>query len=292
MHVIVEHSKHSSSSSPTDRAVCVVRFTAQTAEPDPHAVSGDDWHSFRVTVPAEIPGPRTAVIRTACTCLDGQQHRAQSQVVKTVCQTAMIVCDYKTISETGDHVNFRATLRMTLSTEDEIKLWLKSHTVTWRVDRTDPGKGQKVIFKVDFRCQHKTRPRGIEKVPGRSKNTNCPAKMTVTLLPTLKSTDPHMPTFPTIVTICSDHNHNIYVADALRHRKVGDKTKGTKLFEAGHSPNSALDVLKYDLQVEHGDDYVFATADRAIRTDCSVLSSTATDFTISYSVRSMEVLKE
>ncbi|KAK0146149.1 hypothetical protein N1851_014549 [Merluccius polli] len=78
------------------------------------------------------------------------------------------VCDYKTISETGDHVNFRATLWMALSTEDEIKLWLKSHTVTWRVDRTDPGKGQKVLFKVDFRCQHKKRPRGIEKVPGRS----------------------------------------------------------------------------------------------------------------------------
>ncbi len=37
---------------------------------------------------------------------------------------------------------------MVLSTVDEIKLWLKSHAVTWRVDRTDPGKGQKVLFKV------------------------------------------------------------------------------------------------------------------------------------------------
>ncbi|XP_076021148.1 uncharacterized protein LOC143012005 [Genypterus blacodes] len=143
------------------------------------------------------------------------------------------VCNYKTISDPGDHVNFRATLRMALSTEEEIKLWLKSHTVTWRVDRTDPGKGQKVIFKVDFRCQHKTRPRVIEKVSDRSKNTNCPAKMTVTLLHTQvsrgrqsRSTDPHLPTFPTIVTICSDHNHNFHVTDALRPRDMGDKTKG------------------------------------------------------------------
>ncbi|KAK0131669.1 hypothetical protein N1851_014550 [Merluccius polli] len=83
--------------------------------------------------------------------------------------------------------------------------------------------------------------------------------MTVTLLRTQVSRGRQ-------ITICNDHNHNIYVADAVRHRDVGDKTKGklTKLFEAGHSPSSALDVLKYDLQVEHGDDYVFATADRAL----------------------------
>ncbi|XP_078123837.1 uncharacterized protein LOC144528856 [Sander vitreus] len=80
--------------------------------------------------------------------------------------------------------------------------------------------------------------------------------MTVTLLRTQVSRgrqslskDPHVPTFPTIVSICSDHNHNIYVADAPSHRDVGEDTKAklNKLFEAGHCPSSALDVLKYDL---------------------------------------------
>ena len=60
------------------------------------------------------------------------------------------VCNYKKLSETHDHVNFRATLRMALSTVDEIKLWLKSHKVAWMVDWTIPGKGWKVIFKL--RC--------------------------------------------------------------------------------------------------------------------------------------------
>lgn len=36
-----------------------------------------------------------------------------------------------TISETHNHMNFRAIVQVTLSTEDEIKLWLKSYTVTW-----------------------------------------------------------------------------------------------------------------------------------------------------------------
>lgn len=141
------------------------------------------------------------------------------------------VCHYKAISEAEDHLNFSATLRMALSTEEDIKQWVNAHAVTWRVDRTDPGKRQKVLFKVDFRCQHKTRPRGVDKVPGRSKNTDCPAKMTVTLLRTLMSrgrqslsTDPHVPTFPTIATICSDHNHSLCVADAQRPRAVGHQT--------------------------------------------------------------------
>ncbi|KAJ8286453.1 hypothetical protein GJAV_G00039410 [Gymnothorax javanicus] len=164
------------------------------------------------------------------------------------------VCEFKNISETNDHVNFRATLRMALSTVEEIKLWLKSHTVTWRVDRTIPRKGQKVLYKVVFRCQHKTRPRGIESVPGRSKNINCSAKMTVTLVRSCftrqsLSRDPHVPTFPTMVTICNDHNHSIYEADALRHSDVGYETeeKLSKLYDAGHSPGSALHVFKYHL---------------------------------------------
>ncbi|XP_076019209.1 uncharacterized protein LOC143010652 isoform X2 [Genypterus blacodes] len=126
------------------------------------------------------------------------------------------VCNYKTISESADHVNFRAAFRMALSTEDEIKLWLRLHRVTWRVDRTHPRKGQKVLFKVEFRCQHNTRPRGSEKAPSRSKNTNCPAKMTVTLLRTQVSRGRQS----------LHHNHNMDVADALRCRDMGDKTRG------------------------------------------------------------------
>ncbi len=44
------------------------------------------------------------------------------------------------------------------------------------------------------------------------------------------------------------------VAEALRHKKVGVKAIETltQLFEIGHSPTSALAVLKSDLLAEHG----------------------------------------
>ncbi|XP_029902243.1 uncharacterized protein LOC115355529 [Myripristis murdjan] len=181
------------------------------------------------------------------------------------------VCEYSGVGDVGDHHSYTATLRMALLQEDQVKLWLKAHSVTWRVDRTVPGKGQKVLFKVEYRCQHNTRPRRQSQGP--TKNTDCPAKMNITVLRThvsrgrqSRSTDPHLPDFPTVVWIRSEHNHNISTAAALRHRDVGDaaRAKLRRLFEAGHSPSSALDALKCDLQLEYGDDYVFASADRAL----------------------------
>ncbi|XP_077356422.1 uncharacterized protein LOC144003752 [Festucalex cinctus] len=160
------------------------------------------------------------------------------------------VCDFDLIRETDDHVDFKATFRMVLSSKDEIQLWLKLHAVGWRVDRTYATKGKKVIFKVDYRCQHKTRPRGPVKVPGQSKNTDCPAKMSVTLLRTQVSrgrqslsADSHLPIFPTMVNICNDHNHNIEVPESF--------------FEA---PCSALDVMEYNFEEDPGADYVVAAA--------------------------------
>ncbi|KAJ8366669.1 hypothetical protein AAFF_G00345510 [Aldrovandia affinis] len=41
----------------------------------------------------------------------------------------------------------------------------------------------------------------------------------------------------------------------------------TRLFEIGHSPTSALAVLKNDLQAEYGEKYIYASADRAICPD-------------------------
>ncbi|XP_077400822.1 uncharacterized protein LOC144035186 isoform X2 [Vanacampus margaritifer] len=150
---------------------------------------------------------------------------------------------------------------MVLSSKDEIQLWLKLHTVGWRVDRTYATKGQKVIFKVDYRCQHKTRPRGPVKMLGQSKNTDCPAKMSVTLLRTQVSrgrqslsADSHLPIFPTMVSICNDHNHNIQVPESL--------------FEA---PCSPLDVVEYHFEEDHGADCVVGAAAAANGAFCPTL---------------------
>ncbi|XP_056135413.1 inactive serine/threonine-protein kinase VRK3 [Lampris incognitus] len=188
------------------------------------------------------------------------------------------VCRYKAVSQPGtDHIGFEATVRMSLQSKEAILVWLKSMAVTWRVAYTRPTKGQKIIFKADYRCQHNTKPR--EKTPkaGRvSKNTDCPAKLKVTLVRTevyrgqrSRSTDPHIPDYPTLVDISNIHNHNIHVADAVRHQDVGSKAveKLTKLFDTGRSPSSTLDMLKYDLQVQCEDDYIYTPADRAICPD-------------------------
>ncbi|XP_073727890.1 uncharacterized protein [Misgurnus anguillicaudatus] len=109
-----------------------------------------------------------------------------------------------------------------------------------------------------------------------SKNTQCGAKMVCTLVNTVdargassRSKDPHIPTYPTSVRLYNVHNHNIFVAEALRHRDVGAKAIETltQLFEIGHNPTSALAVLKSDLLAEHGNKYVYASANRTLCPD-------------------------
>ncbi|XP_042284784.1 uncharacterized protein LOC121908650 [Thunnus maccoyii] len=134
------------------------------------------------------------------------------------------VCRYKAVNQSGsDHISFEATVRMSLQSKEDILVWLKSMAVTWRVAYTRPTKGQKIIFKADYRCQHNTKPRETVPKAGRvSKNTDCPAKLKVTLVRTevshgqrSRSTDPHIPDYPTLVDISNIHNHNIHVADAV-----------------------------------------------------------------------------
>jgi len=60
------------------------------------------------------------------------------------------------------------------------------------------------------------------------------------------------------------HNHPILAGDVLRHRDVGPEARErvSQLLQDNHSPLSALEVLKYDLQAAHPDDYVRLCADR------------------------------
>jgi hypothetical protein len=57
----------------------------------------------------------------------------------------------------------------------------------------------------------------------------------------------------------------LVTADTLKHRDVDEETveKFKKLFTSGHSPTSALNTHKVDLQMEFGEDYVTAAADRS-----------------------------
>ena len=73
-------------------------------------------------------------------------------------------------------------------------------------------------------------------------------------------------------------------ADALRHRDVSSKVreKLVAFFKEGFTPAKALDLHKYDLQVEHGDNYVVVSGDRSVCPDlgyCYRYGINVTDFT-------------
>ncbi|KAK5919455.1 hypothetical protein CgunFtcFv8_023348 [Champsocephalus gunnari] len=102
----------------------------------------------------------------------------------------------------------------------QVKEWVQklkgSSGVTWRVDVTRPRLGKRVLFKASYKCQHRVNPRAAKS----SKNTCCQAKMHTTLKSTrgeMKTEDPHMPDLPFKVILINRHNHNLFVAHAIRH---------------------------------------------------------------------------
>nr|XP_023677113.1 uncharacterized protein LOC111848936 isoform X2 [Paramormyrops kingsleyae] len=192
------------------------------------------------------------------------------------------VCNLEQVPSSTDHIGFDATIRIkNITTVEQAQQWVKaakrSSGVMWRVDVTRPRLGKRVLHKVSYKCQHNVNVKSKTANSRRSsKNTNCQAKMSVTLKycnngKINQSKDPHMPDFPFEVKIQNKHNHNLFVAEALRHRDVGEKAieSLTKLFEIGHSPSSALSALKNDLQMEYGDRFAYASANREICPDLS-----------------------
>ncbi|KAK1894769.1 Transposase [Dissostichus eleginoides] len=188
------------------------------------------------------------------------------------------VCQYEEVVSLGDHTGFEATLRLDVHTVEQVKEWVQklkgSSGVTWRVDVTRPRLGKRVLFKASYKCQHRVNPRAAKS----SKNTCCQAKMHTTLKSTrgeMKTEDPHMPDLPFKVILINRHNHNLFVADAIRHRDVGEKANNilTGLFEIGHTPTSALAVLKHDLQMEYGQRYVYVSANREFAPTCLMYRS-------------------
>lgn len=74
-----------------------------------------------------------------------------------------------------------------------------------------------------------------------------------------------------IVNLKYIHNHPINCADVLRHRDVSEqvKDKFLYLFKLGHTPASALEMHKYDLQMENSDDFEYLIGDRGVVPDLS-----------------------
>ncbi|XP_069043352.1 uncharacterized protein [Lepisosteus oculatus] len=185
------------------------------------------------------------------------------------------VCSYTVNKKHEDHLDFEAMIRVQTKTEEEVQQWLRvlreTTNVTWRIDKSRPRKKQRVLFKADYRCHHNTKPRSSNaNNKRRSKNTNCPAKLYITVVRTAisqgrqsGSTDPHVPLYPTLIRLANLHNHVVCASDAPRHRDFGEDAMRhlSQLCETGHLTSSAPDVLKYDLQIETSENCIYISSD-------------------------------
>lgn len=187
---------------------------------------------------------------------------------------AHLVCSYEETAQT----QFRAHIKLRITSQDEVHKWLEdfqtSSGLTWRKSKTYPNTGRYNAYRVDLRCQHNTFPRTFVK---KTKNTSCGATMYLVLKRHVhsqnrksRSGDPHIKDgYLLNVNLRHEHNHRLSCADAVRKRDVSGETiaKLKTLFENGHTPSSALDTIKYDLQEQEGENYINAAADRSICPD-------------------------
>ncbi|GBO31532.1 hypothetical protein AVEN_119869-1 [Araneus ventricosus] len=178
--------------------------------------------------------------------------------------------------------HFEAVILTNVYTEEEAQEWwhefnIKSNT-TMRVRATCPKTGKVNTFKIYLRCLHQGRAEKSEKSERRQKsksvspvkrNTNCPAGMIVAIRRHIKYSrskmrDPVDPVHPCEIQIRFVHNHPTNSADSLRFRPVSKEAEERliSLYQIGHSPASALEMLKIDLQIKHGSSYSQIISDR------------------------------
>lgn len=71
------------------------------------------------------------------------------------------------------------------------------------------------------------------------------------------------------INLRNEHNHHVSCAEVTIRRAVSRETTDNlkKLFQSGHTPSSALKVLKCEMQVEEKDSCVYAAADRSVCPD-------------------------
>jgi hypothetical protein len=99
------------------------------------------------------------------------------------------------------------------------------------------------------------------------KNTGCPSELTITIRAIHKRWQGKGPkpdpSLPCAVELNFSHNHALKSADVLRFRPVGEEVKAKLLdmFRKGHSPASALESHKVDIQLEN-EEYEHKLADR------------------------------
>lgn len=121
-----------------------------------------------------------------------------------------------------------ATLFANVSSKAEAEEWLGElqdiTRTTFSIYDTPAVTGKKIIFKQYRKCHHNTRSAIVNSLVNiNKKNTNCPAKLIITIRRELKhekGRDTHVRGMPCEIHLNWNHNHSIESADALRFRPV------------------------------------------------------------------------
>ncbi|XP_050501390.1 uncharacterized protein LOC126885128 [Diabrotica virgifera virgifera] len=175
----------------------------------------------------------------------------------------------KIIKKEKDHQGWVYNLRVNISSKEDAQKWLQEFSentkTTYRVRNSFADNTAKIVFKKEYRCIHNTRPDTHKVKAPHSKHTGCNAKIIITVKQQnmKRSKDIYLSEYPAEIFLKYTHNHLILVADALRHRTPSDDIieKFKKLFSKGHSPSSALNIYKSELQEEYEEDYYKIVAD-------------------------------
>lgn len=162
------------------------------------------------------------------------------------------VVQFESVENQANH--FKTTLRINIQNEHQAQEWLnkfsKNNKCNFTVKRNKSVGGRYFVFNRDLKCHHNV----SGGVLGQRKHCGCPMtlKLTVAALPKQKKCN-----MPRERRFCGDlrldwsHNHPIRAADVLRRRPVSKETqdKLISMFNIGHSPSTALHLLKMDLRV-------------------------------------------
>jgi hypothetical protein len=179
--------------------------------------------------------------------------------------------EYKLINfEDGYDGTFSATLGIKILNEKQAQEWIddfaKSSKCSFTVMRSRNCKGMYKIYNRFMKCHHNVQRGKLSQ----RKHCDCPAEFSLSVFaetPLTGMRRPREETRRTEVRITWAHNHPIQSADVLRHRLISAETKAKliALFNNGHSPSSALHMIKLDLECE--DDGIEKLADRSLCPD-------------------------
>lgn len=190
-----------------------------------------------------------------------------------------------------DNSKIQLTFVIAATTIDAVKQWIKAYQeltlCTYYIRNTPHCEGDKIVFSQVLFCHHNCKKKLKDddvvkrKLHKRRRDTNCPSIIRIKLYVQKKRTRKDTPIklqdeeMPCEIVLVPTHNHEINNAEALSWRRVSDdvKQKIVNLFDRGHNPGTARELLKLDIYINY-DNYEALLSDRKFYPDyqcCSYL---------------------